>query len=165
MLPVISEDIAATAFEELWERREILLYNTLYDKIKEQIDDPEFHPFKDDNISGIRKEFKDLYICFYFQIQKKNQFECGVGFWRKAIQKVFESKRQDLEQILRKSKFAIEGFEADIYSDKKEDHDWICKIIDFQEIGRNKVTLPYLIKEIVNALKNLDKEYSELVDK
>lgn len=155
---------AATAFEDLWERREILLYNTLYDSIKEQINNSEFHSYTDteDDIVGIRKEFKDLYICFYIQYRQNKCIDWGFGFNKKKnlTVKQFDLKKKELKEILTKVN-NIEGFKQEIYHDSY----WICKQLDFAEIERNKVILPYLVKEIVEALRILDEEYSEFVDK
>ena len=153
---------AANTFIELWNRRKSVIYSTLNDSINDTINNPDFQSFIEGDFSGIRKDFGDLYICFYIQ---GLETDCGFGFWRKesSTKKLFEAKRDELEKRIKKVKY-INGFKSDIYS-KKEDHDWICKQLDLDEIERNKVTLPYLVKEIIGALSILDEEYSKLVEK
>ncbi len=156
---------AAKTFNELWDRRADVFYCVVNDLLTKQIEKMNigFNTFNEDNVSGLRKDFGDFYICFYVYVQGKNR-DSGIGFWRhNALKKKFEEKRRIFKELLEKAG-KINGFKNDIYSEQK-DRDWVCRQIDFNEIENNKILISDLVSSIILRLKYLDKEYSKISDK
>ncbi len=149
---------AADEFYDIWSRHEILLLYALKDLVIERIKDQEFNTFCEEKQSGIRKDFGDLYVCFY--VQEDNPIDWGFGFLRHNVtQKVFESKRNKLKKILEGLKQS-KVFKPKIYSKSRTDHDWVCiQLVDAIEIENNKILLPEIADTIVSHLNDLCKKY------